>query len=378
MKKLATTFFFILIFVFTIQQAHAMTVRAEASPLLQPGIIGIGKPFTIDIYMNNNDSIHANPINGSRLSISMSLNFFCPDGSIQNVTHLNFGDYGPTGNISFLNDFETFWYLYFEVIGWDYNGILPDSMNITAIANQNGWPYNLGEQLYIQFNFKVDDTGTFCIDSIGGRTPTYDWLFDSPSPNFNGPYCWTVGYGPYRTNLLPDPMYAPDAYTHDSVFAGVNIYVLDQSHTITDVETSTVRINDNTVPVSFDYLPADSIAEALRANILTREFLPSYLPAWDTSMQYYSVTGEFTDGSVFSTYNWFELIGHRSGDANGDGNIDIFDVSYLISYLYLGGLSPNPDVIGDTNGDCTINLFDITYLINYLYNEGSPPLHGCQ
>ena len=95
-------------------------------------------------------------------------------------------------------------------------------------------------------------------------------------------------------------------------------------------------------------------------------------------MQYYSVTGEFTDGSVFSTYNWFELIGHRSGDANGDGNIDIFDVSYLISYLYLGGLSPNPDVIGDTNGDCTINLFDITYLINYLYNEGPPPLHGCQ
>ena len=34
--------------------------------------------------------------------------------------------------------------------------------------------------------------------------------------------------------------------------------------------------------------------------------------------------------------------GYIYGDANGDEIINIFDVIYLISYFYLGGLTPGP------------------------------------
>jgi len=63
------------------------------------------------------------------------------------------------------------------------------------------------------------------------------------------------------------------------------------------------------------------------------------------------------------------------GSVNLDGTINIFDITYLISYLYLDGPAPQPYELcsGDMNGDCIVNIFDITGLIAYLYLDGSRP-----
>ncbi len=63
------------------------------------------------------------------------------------------------------------------------------------------------------------------------------------------------------------------------------------------------------------------------------------------------------------------------GNVNGDGTVDIFDITYAIDYLYLGGPAPIPYELcnGDPNCDCTCNIFDITYLIGYLYLGGPTP-----
>ena len=50
------------------------------------------------------------------------------------------------------------------------------------------------------------------------------------------------------------------------------------------------------------------------------------------------------------------------GDVNSDGTIDISDVTALVSFLYSGGMPPNPLANGDPNGDCEINIGDIIYL----------------
>jgi hypothetical protein len=63
------------------------------------------------------------------------------------------------------------------------------------------------------------------------------------------------------------------------------------------------------------------------------------------------------------------------GDADGSGNHNILDVSYIINFLYKNG----PDVIpyalcsGDADCDCVINILDVTYIINYLYKNGPAP-----
>ncbi len=63
------------------------------------------------------------------------------------------------------------------------------------------------------------------------------------------------------------------------------------------------------------------------------------------------------------------------GEANGDGTYNIFDITYLISFLYLGGPPPIPYPLCncDANCDCTCNIFDITYLIDWLYRTGPAP-----
>ncbi|MGB7061142.1 MAG: right-handed parallel beta-helix repeat-containing protein [Candidatus Zixiibacteriota bacterium] len=66
-------------------------------------------------------------------------------------------------------------------------------------------------------------------------------------------------------------------------------------------------------------------------------------------------------------------LGFMSGDANGDGEVNIGDVVYLVSYLYKAGPAPVPTPVGDVNCDGLINVGDIVYLVNYLFRGGPPP-----
>jgi len=61
------------------------------------------------------------------------------------------------------------------------------------------------------------------------------------------------------------------------------------------------------------------------------------------------------------------------GDVNGDGVIDLGDVLYLISYLYKGGLPPDPLSVGDVDCSGVVDLGDVLYLISFLYKGGNPP-----
>lgn len=66
---------------------------------------------------------------------------------------------------------------------------------------------------------------------------------------------------------------------------------------------------------------------------------------------------------------------YTPGDVNGDGSVSLFDVTYLISFVYTDGPDPQPYEAGDVNISNEINIFDITYLIFYLYMGGPAP--GC-
>ncbi len=63
------------------------------------------------------------------------------------------------------------------------------------------------------------------------------------------------------------------------------------------------------------------------------------------------------------------------GDANGNGEVQIEDIIYLINYLFIGGSAPPTVRAGDANCDGVVDVADVVYLINYLFLDGSPP--GC-
>jgi hypothetical protein len=91
----------------------------------------------------------------------------------------------------------------------------------------------------------------------------------------------------------------------------------------------------------------------------------------------YFLTEESAQALIARTFEYFAEEAVLYGDVNGDWETNIFDITYIISYLYLDGPPPVIMNNADVNGDCTINIFDITYLITYLYLNGSEPVEGC-
>jgi len=64
------------------------------------------------------------------------------------------------------------------------------------------------------------------------------------------------------------------------------------------------------------------------------------------------------------------------GDANGDGQINVGDAVYTISYVFKGGPAPTPYAAcsGDANGDCQCNVGDAVFTISYVFKGGPPPV----
>ncbi|PKK83160.1 MAG: hypothetical protein CVT49_10145 [candidate division Zixibacteria bacterium HGW-Zixibacteria-1] len=176
--------------------AWAISFRADASPQAVPDTIQVGVPFTVDIYMDNNDGY-------DHMGYSWPMHFYSPDQSISNVIHRNVHGYSADSipytysyydsSILMVNGYDVYWNVMNKWFGFSWDGSLPDTINHTA-ASTNGWPSGLGEQLYVQFAFQIYETGTFCIDSIDHPNDIYDWLFEPEGSNhpFNGPYCWTI------------------------------------------------------------------------------------------------------------------------------------------------------------------------------------------
>ncbi len=61
------------------------------------------------------------------------------------------------------------------------------------------------------------------------------------------------------------------------------------------------------------------------------------------------------------------------GDFNGDGDVNILDITAYIDWKYKGGAAPNPLARGDVNNDGAENVLDIVHLIDYKFKSGPAP-----
>lgn len=96
----------------------------------------------------------------------------------------------------------------------------------------------------------------------------------------------------------------------------------------------------------YDFLQYDSIL-----------FIPCIISPWQDDNNY------VFDNQIFPF-----------GDVNGNGYLNILDITRLIEYIYGGGLPPEYDVLmGDADCNGLVNLLDVVYLINTLYHNGPLP-----
>ena len=77
-----------------------------------------------------------------------------------------------------------------------------------------------------------------------------------------------------------------------------------------------------------------------------------------------------------------EPLASANGDCNGDGERDIGDAVYLLSWLLQGGPAPLPllkcdpplELNGDCNGDEARDIGDAVYLLSWLFQGGPAPV----
>jgi hypothetical protein len=73
-----------------------------------------------------------------------------------------------------------------------------------------------------------------------------------------------------------------------------------------------------------------------------------------------------------------EILGYIPGNVNDDGSVNVVDLTYLVNWLFRGGLAPCVLNSADCNGSCTgPNVADVTYLVSYLFRGGQAPKCGC-
>ena len=61
------------------------------------------------------------------------------------------------------------------------------------------------------------------------------------------------------------------------------------------------------------------------------------------------------------------------GDADGNGEVSLTDVVYVITYIFGSGPEPSPYLAGDANNDGIVNISDAVYLTAYTFSQGPPP-----
>ncbi len=119
------------------------------------------------------------------------------------------------------------------------------------------------------------------------------------------------------------------------------------------------------------YFAVAGSAQSGQSTTLTLDGYGSYTPLFNGSILDYV---PILNAGTVSIANSFVC-----GDANGDEDINLLDILYLIDFVYGSptGPAPEPPEAGDVDGDSACNLLDILYLIDYLYGNPTGPAPVC-
>jgi parallel beta-helix repeat protein len=262
---------------------------------------------------------------------------------------------GPNVNVTV--DYNDIW----NTTGPDYNAeAIPGGNDISA------------DPLY--GDEYILTVGSPCIDA-GDPNPIYN--DPDGSRNDMGAIPYEQESPPIITIIMdPDIMYAFEAFPVDEG-AEATLYLggdFEPGYNVDDIVCESIVINGVVQPNSTQIVShPDFSGNVLMVSFNKAEFILTYGILWDITTQNVSIAADFSDDNSFVEEGQLTIVGHRLGDVNYDGYINIFDITYMISWLYLGGPEPLYTESADVNCDSTVNLFDITYMVVYIYKNGPEP-----
>ena len=300
--------------------------------------------------------------------------------------------------------------------GWitlsgDVSGVLPPlgTGEVTVEINSNAGTLGEGEHIaVIYFTNLTDhagDTTRHVLLAVGEPSVHYEWTLDT-NPGWTTSWSWAFGQptGQGGSHGGPDPT---SGYTGTNVY-GYNLYG-DYSNNLPEVHlTSTAFDCSGLYNVHLKFWRWLGVESPTFDHAYVRVSTDGteWITVWENTEEIADVSwvemdidirdiadeqptvylrwtmGETDPGGTWCGWNIDDVQitayagGAICGDADGDGEINISDVVYLINYLYKDGPAPECEPIttcGDVNIDGVVDLADVIYLINYLYKNGPPP-----
>ena len=176
--------------------------------------------------------------------------------------------------------------------------------------------------------------------------------------------------------IVPETLFAVQAFAIVPQFLIITFGDFVDGYTAADINQSTITINGTVSPSNITYLPTHEnfLGDALELEVPISDFLAGYQPIWGTLVEDYTVEGQFTDETPFTVTGQVTLIGHRLGDVNLDGSVNILDLTYLVNYIFRGGPPPTVMELADVNGSGgQANIIDLTYFIDFIFRGGPAP-----
>ncbi len=193
-----------------------------------------------------------------------------------------------------------------------------------------------------------------------GKTLSDAKAYYASSAQSNQYLRWTL----YALNLLGDPELPvwtdipkqPEINCPQKILTGTQNLQVTVKNGGTPVEQALVCLSDN--PVLY-----------LRELTSDQGIASFNFEASDTGEIYFVVTAK----DCLPYQDTIFVLNYFPGDANGDKQVSIADVVFIVNYLFRSGESSDPVERGDADCDGEVKIADAVYLVNYLFKGGSEP-----
>jgi subtilisin family serine protease len=160
----------------------------------------------------------------------------------------------------------------------------------------------------------------------------------------------------------------------DLIVSGQKALSLGTHRILNGISQITIDGNFSPYPDSLNPTDSVSVAEWPDAN--------SAILVYDSNnlMVYFGfsidaiIESDSREKLLVNSIEWIAESNSVCGDVTGDKQVNILDITFLVSYLLQGGQEPYPLWSANIDGVNGINMSDLTYLLDYLFRGGPEPI----